>query len=227
LWGRREYHDDTHISTRTIASGTSIAAMRAWKTQTTMFCHPAQEPRVLCLTWRWLSSLSSWLTQAVQAPRPWQSRKQTNAITRRVPWAWGQGLQALPPIQQARQSLVALIRTTKHTNNNNKHKQQKNGKKQSCRDTYATRHALQLLDKPRIESPDQASDTIPSNKRTSTSDDNQKSHFFSTPKIKRMTATSSRVQSAKIFLDGFSQQVRLEGLTNVYHPQRRWQSPLG
>ncbi len=91
----------------------------------------------------------------------------------------------------------------------------KQKKKQSHRDTNAMCHARWLLDKPRIESLGRASDTIPSDNRTSTSNDNKNYHFVSNPKMKRMldvrcsglaTATSSQVQSAKNISDGFSQQ---------------------
>jgi hypothetical protein len=44
-------------------------------------------------------------------------------------------------------------------------------KKTSHCDTYAMCHARRLLDKPQIESPDRASDTVPSDKRTSASND--------------------------------------------------------
>ncbi len=72
-------------------------------------------------------------------------------------------------------------------NKTNKQKRTcKQNKKQSCRDTYAMCHARQLLEKPRIESPDRASDIVPSDERTSMSDDNNNYHFVSNPKIKRM-----------------------------------------
>jgi hypothetical protein len=58
--------------------------------------------------------------------------------------------------------------TTKHTTKNLQAKH----KKPSRRDTNAMRHAQQsLLDKPQIELLGRASDTIPSDNRTSTSDD--------------------------------------------------------
>ncbi len=99
----------THPATTTIAARASIAAMRAQQTQTTLFCWPVQEPRVVRLTWRrQLLSPSAWPTQAAQALQ-WRRSRRTNATTRRVPRAWGQGLQALMPTQQACQSLVRQV----------------------------------------------------------------------------------------------------------------------
>jgi hypothetical protein len=78
--------------------------------------------------------------------------------------------------------------------------EQKKNKKQSHRDTYTTCQAQQLLDKLQIELPGRASDAVPSDDRTSASNDNTNYHFVSNPKIKRMlivqcsgvaTATSS------------------------------------
>jgi hypothetical protein len=79
--------------------------------------------------------------------------------------------------------------------------------------------AQQLLDKQQIKSPGRAGDTIFSDERTNASKDNKKYHFVGIPKIKRMlvvccsgpdTATSSRVQSAKIILYGFPWQGSLD-----------------
>jgi hypothetical protein len=91
--------------------------------------------------------------------------------------------------------------------------EQKEKQKQSRCDTYTMHHVRWLLDKPQTNLPGRASDTVPSDDNTSTSNDNKNYHFVSYPKIKRMliawcsglaTATSSWVQSAKNILDGFS-----------------------
>ncbi len=55
-----------------------------------------------------------------------------------------------------------------------------NKKTQSHRDTYAMHHAQQLPDKPWTELLGRASDTVPSDSRTSASDNNKKYHFVST-----------------------------------------------
>jgi hypothetical protein len=60
-------------------------------------------------------------------------------------------------------------------------------KKLSLHDTYVMRHAQQLLDKPQIKLLGRASDTTPSDDRTSTCGNNKNYHFVcSNPKIKRM-----------------------------------------
>jgi hypothetical protein len=65
LWGRCEYHNNTHTPTTNIAARASIVAKRAWRTQTATFCQPAQESRVVGSTWwRQLLSPSAWPTQA-------------------------------------------------------------------------------------------------------------------------------------------------------------------
>jgi hypothetical protein len=103
--------------------------------------------------------------------------------------------------------------TTKHTPTTKSH-----------HDTYATCHAWRSLDRPLIKSPDRASDTVPSDDRTSESDVNKNYHFVSNPKIKRMfvvwcsslaTATLSLVQSANYILYGFSRQGCLDSKLDV------------
>ncbi len=82
----------------------------------------------------------------------------------------------------------------------------KKNKKQRCCDTYVTPHAQRLLGKPQIEWPDRASDTFPSDERTSARDNNKNYQLVSNPKIKRVlvvqcyglaTATSSQVKKSK------------------------------
>jgi hypothetical protein len=89
----------------------------------------------------------------------------------------------------------------------------------SHHDMYAMPHARRLLDKPQIKSPDRASDTVPSDERTSASNNNKNYHSDSNPKIKRILivwcsglaiATSSWVQSTRNNLDGFSQRGLLD-----------------
>jgi hypothetical protein len=64
LWGRHEYHYNTHTTTTNIAARMSIAATRAQQMQTATFCQPVREWRVICLArQRQLSSPSTWLTQ--------------------------------------------------------------------------------------------------------------------------------------------------------------------
>jgi hypothetical protein len=85
LWGHCEYHNDTHPATANITARVSVAATCAQQMQTTSFCQPAQEPRVVRLTQqRQLSSPSAWPTQAAQALQQWRSQR-TSMTKRRVP----------------------------------------------------------------------------------------------------------------------------------------------
>ncbi len=157
LWGWCEYQNNTHTTTTIIAARASIVAKHAQRMQTATFCQPAQESRVIRLTWwRQLSSPSAWLT--------W-TKTTTSASNKKK---------------------TKLLWHARHAS-----------------------HARQLLDKQQIELSGRAGDTIFSDKRTNTSNDNKKYHFVGTPKVKRMlavwcsgpaTATSSRVQSAKKIL---------------------------
>jgi hypothetical protein len=129
------------------------------------------------------ASSTSSMTMAVVAT--------TSATTRRVsPSARTRAsspdaYMAITPI--TRTTSAALIRTTKRANNNNKCKQQKNGKKQSRRDMYATRHARDDC-WTSSKSSGLAEPVTPSlvtkDKRKQQQQKNY--HFCSNPKIKRM-----------------------------------------
>ncbi len=75
------------------------------------------------------------------------------------------------------------ISRDEHGINNKTYKKEltsKTKKEQSRCDTYATRHAWRLLDKPQIEPLGRASDTVPRDNRTSTSNNNKNYNFVST-----------------------------------------------
>ncbi len=104
LWERCEYHDDTHPTTMIIAARASIATMHVQWMKTAMFCWPAQESRVVCLTQqRQLLSLPAWPTGAAQAPWWQRLRRRQAQQQEESPQVQGQGLQALPPTWQAPQ----------------------------------------------------------------------------------------------------------------------------
>ncbi len=64
LWGRCEYHNNTHTAMTNIAAMASIVVKRAQRTQTATFCQPAQESRVVSsMQWRQLLSPSAWPMQ--------------------------------------------------------------------------------------------------------------------------------------------------------------------
>jgi hypothetical protein len=106
-WGRCEYHNDTNPVITNIAARASIAAKHRWQMQTAMFCHPAQESRVVRLTQQWqLSSPSAWLTWVAQALQQRWSRQQQARQQEKSPQVQGQGHKALMPTRRAHQSLT-------------------------------------------------------------------------------------------------------------------------
>ncbi len=214
-WERHEYHNDTHTTTMIIAARASIVAKPAQRMQTATFHQSAQESRVVCSMWQWqLLSLSAWLTRAAQAPRwrrsrQWHAQQQEESLRPRA--SSPDAYTVSTPITCTTSAM--LICATKHTNNNNNlQTATKQTKTQPPWHVHYVSRTRQPLDKQWIKLPGRASDTIFSAKRTSASNNNKK-YFVSTPKIKRMlvvwcsgpaTSTSSWVQSAKIFLNGFS-----------------------
>ncbi len=161
LWGRHEYHSNTHPATTIIVTGASIAVTQAQRTQEGDTLHGKPQA-----------------DRANSCPR--SPTMNAGSITKQQKRTW---------------------------------KQNKKNTRHSRYGTYAMHHTRRSLDKPRTELPGRASDTVPSDDRTSASDNNKTYHFVGNPKITRMLivwcsglaiAPSSRVQSAKNISDGFS-----------------------
>ncbi len=123
LWGRCEYHNNTHYATIIIITGATIAATQARRMQE------------------------------------------------------GDNLRGKPQADRAnscpRSPMMNMGSTTIHT------RKELTSKKKCLHFTYTTRHARQSLDNPQTESLGRASDTIPSDDRTSTSNDIKNYHCVS------------------------------------------------
>ncbi len=168
---------------------------------------------------RQLLSPSAWPMQAAQAPQRWQSWQQQVQQQEESPECKDKGFK--PWCLHGKHANHLHDKCCANPHNQARKQQQqaqatKNRKKQSRRDTYATRHAhndcLTSSKSSRLAEPVTPS-LVTKDKRERRQQQNY--HVCSNPKIKRMlvvwwsgpaTATSSWVRSAKIFLDGFPWQ---------------------
>jgi hypothetical protein len=177
LWGRCEYHNNTHPTSTIIAARVSIAAMRVQWTQTAMFLPTsagvkgctlnATMATIVTVSMAGASSTSSTMVGVAAMTSTTTRRVSPSARTRASsPDAYRVSM----PITCTASAM--LIRATKHTNNNNL--QPTTTKTQPPQNVHHTSCARQLLDKQQSKLPGRASDTIFSDKRTSASNENKK-----------------------------------------------------